>query len=356
MAKFGKEGAAVLIMAAIIAVLLMLCTPRSTSKSSAVGATTALLDSIPARVDPREVRVLVLSFDPIVPAKGVPAHQAFGLNDPHRLAQDYAGTVMNASGGRMRYHIVDWRDIREIPRKRDGFQYTAESYATCLTSHGACHDPDGADYGALLEQHGVPALINSRAIDEVWLFGGPFFGFYEAAMAGPGSFDINGEAFPDVKTNRAFAIMGFSYERGVAEMLHNLCHRIEGTMSQVYGGWSAESLTTSWARFAANARQSGGRAGVGSCHYPPNATKEYDYENEQPVESDADDWTSYPNLTGRRGPVAAYSWGGSDYHRSYMVWWLEHLPRADTTAPDGKLANWWSYAVHFDSLVIARAP
>ena len=353
MAKFGKHGMAILIMAAIIAVLLMLCTPRSTSKSSAVGATTSLLDSIPPRVDPREVRVLVLSFDPIVPSKGLPAHQAFGLNDPHRLAQDYSATVLGASAGHMRYHIVEWRDVRDIPRKRDGFQYTAESYAACLTSHGACHQPDGADYEAMLEQHGVPALINGRAIDEVWLFGGPYFGFSEAAMAGPGAFDINGEALPNVKASRAFAIMGFSYERGVAEMLHNLCHRIEGTMSKVYGGWAAESLTTNWARFAANAVQSGGRAGVGSCHYPPNATTEYDYENGQPVESDADDWVEYPKLTGRRGPIAAFSWGGSDYHRSYMVWWLSHLPRADATAPDGKLANWWSYVVNFDSLVVA---
>ena len=166
MAKFGKRGTAVLIMAAIIAALLMLCTPRSTSKSSAVGATTSLLDSIPPRTDPREVRVLVLSFDPIIAGKSQPAHRAFGLNDPHRLAQDYLSTVLNASSGRLRYHIVEWRDVREIPRKRDGFQYTTESYATCLTSRGACHEPDGADYGAILEQHGVHALINSRAIDD----------------------------------------------------------------------------------------------------------------------------------------------------------------------------------------------
>jgi hypothetical protein len=244
MAKFGKHGTAVLIMAAIIAVLLMLCTPRSTSKSSAVGATTSLLDSLPPRTDPREVRVLVLSFDPIIASKGRPAHQALGFNDPHQLADQYAGDVLKASGGWMRYRVVEWRDIHEIPEKRDGFQYSVDSYMACLSSRGACHEPDGADYERLLEKHDVSALINGRAIDEVWLFGGPYFGFYEAAMAGPRAFDINGEAFVNVKTNRAFAIMGFSYERGVAEMLHNLCHRVEGTMTRVYGGWAAESLTT----------------------------------------------------------------------------------------------------------------
>src|ERR1044072_648814 len=108
MAKFGKRGTAILIMAAIIVVLLMLCTPRSTSKSSAVGATTSLLDLIPPRAEPREVRVLVLSFDPTIRGKELPAHRAFGLNDPHRLAQEYAATVLHASGGRMRYHVVEW--------------------------------------------------------------------------------------------------------------------------------------------------------------------------------------------------------------------------------------------------------
>jgi hypothetical protein len=36
MAKFSKPAAAILIMAAIIAVLLTLCTPRSTSRSSSL--------------------------------------------------------------------------------------------------------------------------------------------------------------------------------------------------------------------------------------------------------------------------------------------------------------------------------
>jgi hypothetical protein len=38
MAKLGKPAAAILVMGAIIAVLLMLCTPRSTSRSSSIDA------------------------------------------------------------------------------------------------------------------------------------------------------------------------------------------------------------------------------------------------------------------------------------------------------------------------------
>jgi len=38
MARLGKPAVAIAIMAAIIAVLLTLCTPRSTSRSSMLGA------------------------------------------------------------------------------------------------------------------------------------------------------------------------------------------------------------------------------------------------------------------------------------------------------------------------------
>jgi hypothetical protein len=61
----------------------------------------------------------------------------------------------------------------------------------------------------------------------------------------------------DVPSKRQFAIMGFNYERGVAEMLENLSDRIEATMSREYGGSRIDELAHDWARFAANEAQSG---------------------------------------------------------------------------------------------------
>lgn len=341
-------------MAVIIAVLFVLCTPRATSRSSAVDRSIPHSAFIARAAATPRVRVLVLDFDPVIPDSGRRRmHRAFGWNNPRELAEGYMRDVADASNSLVRYEIVDWRTIDEFPGKRDGFQYTPSTYAACLRSNDACHKPDGLDYEGMLAKVGVVPLIDRRTVDEVWLFGGPYFGYFEAAMAGPGAFDINGDAFTDVPSQRAFAIMGFNVERGVAEMLHDLCHRTEATLARVYGGWRAESLTTSWARFAANAHQSGGRAGVGSCHYPPNATSDYDYANPRVVDSDADDWLRYPRLTGARTRVTAETWGGPDYHRDFMRWWLARLPKAEGTGPDGKLNNWWAYVTGFDSLVIA---
>ena len=338
--------AAIGIMGAIIAVLFVLFTPRSTSRRSA-------LDQPAPRHPP--VRVLVLDFDPIIPdSGGRRMHEAFGWNRPRALAEEFMRDVADVSGGRMRYDIVEWRTVDEFPQKRDGFQYTSTTYAECIRDRERCHGPDGLDYETTLSRYGVIRLLDDGTIDEVWLFGGPYFGYFESAMAGPGAFDINGDAFAGVRSKRAFAIMGFNSERGVAEMLHNLCHRTEDTMARVYGGWRAESLTTAWARFAANVHQSGGRAGAGTCHYPPNATADYDYANPRAVNSDADDWLSYPTLTGARKRVTAETWGGPDYHRQFMRWWFTRLPKAGGTGPDGKLNDWWAYVTGFDSLVIAR--
>jgi len=349
MAKLGKPVAAIAIMAAIIAVLLTLCTPRSTSRSSSLSAAGDAAPPRPFREG--AIRVLVLDFDPtIADSGGRPAHRAFGWSDPRGLAREYTADVETASGARMRYDVVEWRTVNEFPPKRDGFRYTAATYAACLRQPGTCHDPDGLDYERVLADQRVSALVDRGEIEEVWLFGGPYFGYFEAAMAGPGAFDINGDAFTNVPAKRPFAIMGFNYERGVAEMLHDLCHRAEATLARVYGGWEADRLTTTWARFAANAHQSKGRAGVGSCHYPPNATSEYDYGNARPVESDAADWLRYPALRGKRSRVTKDTWGGPDYHRNYMRWWLGHLPRSDGVGPDGKLNNWWAYVTGFDSL------
>ena len=46
--------------------------------------------------------------------------------------------------------------------------------------------------------------------------------------------------------------------------------------------------------------QSGGLAGVRTCHRPANAKSDYDYSNTREVASWADDFLDYPHLDGAR--------------------------------------------------------
>jgi hypothetical protein len=293
------------------------------------------------------VDVLALNFDPVIPQAGnLALHEAMKWRNPGELASGYAGDVERASGGFVRYRIVEWRDVPQFHPKADGFVYAADDYVGRYRTGRGWHEPDAADYRRTFREHGILPRVSSGEIDEVWFFGGPYFGYSEGAMAGPGAFGINGSVFEDVPVDRAFAIMGFNYERGVAEMLENLCHRVEATMSRVYGGWRVDVLDHAWARFAANEAQSG-VAAAGSCHWPPNATAEYDFANPRTVVSTAGDWLSYPHLTGRAEPLSRSGWGGPDYARNYFRWWLSHLPKAAGVQGDGRANNWWKYVFDF---------
>jgi hypothetical protein len=302
---------------------------------------------------PIEVKVLVLNFDPVVQVNPlIRLHEACRWQDPRVLAKGYADDVNRSSGGLVQYRVVEWRDLDEFIIKTDGFAYSLQEYLRCHRAGKGWHSPDGADYPRLIAKHKIAARVDSREIDEVWWFGGPYFGFFESAMAGQGAFYINGGVFgPDsVPCKRAFAIMGFNYERGVAEMLHNLCHRTESTMSRISGGWKVDKLDTVWARFAANFKQSNGFAGVGTCHFPPNGERDYDYDNKRFVESTADDWLGFPLLKGSTKKINCEAWGGPDYHRNYMKWWFARLPRAaGANAGTGHVNNWWEYVFNFNA-------
>lgn len=295
------------------------------------------------------VKVLVLNFDPIVVSQGGKRlHEVCGWNDPHALAKGYIEDLKAASRGKVQFKIVDWRDVNSYHTKVDGFTYTEADYLECRKTNKGWHQPDTADYPKTFRDFNVIPRIEKGEIDEVWFFGAPYFGYNESAMAGPGAFYINGEVYDKVPCKRAFAIMGFNYERGVAEMLHDLCHRTESTMSRIYGGWEADKLTSNWARFAANYSQSGGVAACGTCHWPPNAESDYDYANKRLVESSAEDWMAYPKLKGAKQNVSCETWGGPDYHRNYMKWWFNHLPHSPGWNEDGRLNDWWRYVFLFN--------
>ncbi len=326
------------ITASILAVLVLVTALAANAKKA----------PDPSKAKPFVVKVMVLNFDPVIPSEGGKRlHEVCKWHDPRELAKGYIDDVKEASHGIVKYKIVIWKDIDTFHTKIDGFTYTPEQYMECHRTNKGWHDPDTADYPKTFEDYGVIPLIDSGKIDEVWFMGAPYFGYNESAMAGPGSFYINGAVYDKVPSKRAFAIMGFNYERGCAEMIHDLGHRTESTMGRIYGGWSMERLDNHWARFASNVWQAG-VAGVGSCHVPANGEDHYDYSNPRKVESDADDWLNFPNLTGKKTMVSCENWGGPDHQRNYLKWLFTRLPHVPGWNDDGRLNNWWEYIFHFN--------
>lgn len=306
-------------------------------------------------------KVLVLNFDPIIESEGGKRlHEVGKWNDPHQLADGYISDIRKASGDYVRFRIVEWRDLDEFPLKKDGFRYTDESYLDAFHKKTEWHQPDAFDYKAFIREFDLDKLIESKKIDEVWMFAMPYAGTWESTMAGKGAYDCNSDPVPNVATSRIFVIMGFNYERGVGEMLEDLGHRTESIMRHVYGSWEPKP-THPWNRFTLYDKQikadpelKGEVAGCGNVHFAPNSQSDYDWGNKTPVESACDDWLNYPKLTGAKRVMTDADWGNGDI-RKHHVWWLSHLPKAKGRT-DGKLNNWWGYVADFNRYPESKGP
>ncbi len=304
-----------------------------------------------ARAEPQiTVNVAVINFDPVVPEVGKPLHEACRWNDPRWLTREFIKDIRETSGGFVRYRVALWVDANRFPPMKDGFCYTAESYYRCFKKWSGWHKPDRVDYWWIIETYGLRQLVDNGDADEIWIWCGPFTGFWESQMVGPTAYWCNSPPLRDRKVSRNFVIMFFNYERDVGCMLESFGHRVESILWHVYGRWDCkrplDELNT-WERFTLYDKIAPGMAAVGNVHFAPNSERDYDWGNKRKVWSTCDDWLHYPNLTGRRKLVDCSEWGGGDM-RAHHRWWLAHLPKAPGRGPDGKLANWWKYIVDFN--------
>lgn len=317
-------------------------------------------------VRPITIKVIVLNYDPILRTKGNQRLSRFmGWHDPRQMTPQVVEALREASGGYVRYQIVEFIDVDAFPVKRDGFCYDEKSFLEMWADRSKAHQPDSVSYAAIFQQFRLKERVQREGVQEVWLWGAPYFGWDEYAMKIPGDrtyFQTDNPWFyrpydiPDC--GKTVWVMGWNYERGVAEAIHSFGHRCEGILSLTVGQgtWDHQkSPENIWNRFTRVAKEFPNDAQVGNIHYAPNSKSDYDYANKETVLSAADDWLNYPRLTGNKAPVNCESWGGPDYHLNYMKWWHARLPRAPGQT-NGFYNNWWEYIVNYDEAVRRLPP
>jgi hypothetical protein len=297
----------------------------------------------PARLEPVVIvspRVLVVVYDPIIDAAtGTKLTKHKNWKRPEDLISGFIADVLEVSGGLARYQIVKRIEINDFPIKTDGFRYTVQAYLAALNNGAQAHKPDSFNYQDFLTRHNILQLVSSNQIDEVWMFGFPYAGFYESTMGGFGAFFCNSQPLPNTSScSRRFVIMGFSNERGVGEMLHSFGHRAESIMKQVY--LRAKGDANLWQRFSRYDKAFPGQGEVGTIHFTPNSERDYDYDNPRIVSSRCDDWYNFPSFKGLVKQVNNATWGGEI--RAYTKWWLKHLPKVGGRT-SGIANNWWQY-------------
>jgi len=345
--------------------------PSGNSRSSLLGDLLKLFSKpkypTPGRVVPPDntiepvrivtARVLLVIYDPVMdPVSGVKLSQLMQWQPPDDLANAYIHDILETSGGLARYQIVQRVELDEFPAKTDGYRYNPQTYLDVLKGVQPPHKPEGADYQAILTGLKVLPRIAMREIDEVWFFAFPQAGFYESSMGGAGAFWCNSQPMKWTSGyTRRFIAMGFSYERGVGEMLESFGHRSESLVSKVFNcqdfvAWayrpdrvpaSVGPTLNLFQQLISFDQIAPGKAGIGTIHYAPNSDQDYDWNNPRDVPSNCYDWYNFPKLQKEFRQVNADEWGDGDI-RAHHKWWLKHLPKA-AGRTSGVANNWWQY-------------
>lgn len=285
-------------------------------------------------------RVLLVIYDPVVDASGRKLSRHMKWNRPDDLANAFIQDILETSGGMARYQIVQRVELNEFPAKIDGYRYDAKTYLEVVKGVQPPYQPESADYQAILTGLNALPLIARREIDEVWLFAFPHAGFYESTMGGRGAFWDNSPPLAwSAGFERRFVVLGFSYERGVGEMLEAFGHRAESILKRAFAKTSGQ--VNLYRRYSLYDKEAPGQAGVGTIHYAPNSETDYDWNNPRLVKSNCHDWFNFPKFQDDVREVNAEEWGNGD-SRAHHKWWLDHLPRmAGRTS--GVANNWWQY-------------
>lgn len=286
------------------------------------------------------LKTLVIVYDPIV-EPGKKLSQFMHWNNVEDLAKGFMTDVLQTSGGLARYQIIQRIDVDGFPAKVDGYLYDAQTYLNVLRGVNRPYIPQEADYHAIIDRFNILQLIAKHEIDEVWVFNFPHAGFYESIMGGPNAFWCNAPPLKNTDAAlRRFVIMGFSYERGIGEMLENMGHRAESILEKTFEGLIGNANL--WKRFIRYEKTAPGKAAVGNIHFAPNSQRDYDWNNSSSVSSESDDWLkNFPNFKGEVRTVTSNDWGNGDI-RKHHVWWFRHLPKV-AGRKNGIHNNWWQY-------------
>jgi hypothetical protein len=174
--------------------------------------------------------VLVIDFRPTA----IPSF----WNNTDSLVQKYIESMQQLTGNNLFYQVANKLTVDKYPVLQDGRQYNDMTWKQATVDDTkAFRDSHGsymlADYQHIIQDFNIIEQVQSQQIDEVWMFGGPYFGFYESCMVGKGAFWCNG---PGIEFNcRRFVIMGYNYERDIKEMVHDFGHRAESILARQFG-------------------------------------------------------------------------------------------------------------------------
>lgn len=304
----------------------------------------------------------------------------------------YNSTLDRAKSKILEEKIVEKYAIEEGTRFRDYATNKIDPYVSInviayinIYEVDYAPNPDGGaiqiiNWTNLFSKLNMKDFVEKSGVKEVWFTAFPkegypsvlkqsnptdkslWYNMPESNMSSPYTGDVSNSS----RTNKdlpiyskTYVVYGDNAHRGADTDLHNRGHQIEAQLSYFDSDliWKKAFLPTSTLK----------EFRLGNCHWPPNATSDYDYANKTSVKSDiatwqpsgglyvdvnVDTWLNKNyifnmNATDLNGGLTNYA---NDAQVKWFIYWWQSIPGLDNKIQyNGKqLTNWWDLFYNWD--------
>ena len=332
----------------------------------------------------QELKVLVIEQNPTLESLGISAAEKLGqLEDLEVVVDEMIEDVEYSSHGNVDVKIVGYEKFDEFVTSKQlitlangtkSYTLDEDTWFKLMKngwrkywSNKDVHELGQYqyDYEHLISTFDLIDRRNAGEFDQVWLVGVDPINPYETIMVGNNSYWVNGKEMEKDCDN--FVIMTLYVSRRDANF-ECFGHLAENIMRKVFGrtynSYEPDEIEINnkedleklnlWERFCLTEYSSNGTyASVGNIHFSPNSGYDYDWLNENYVESDWIDWRdNYPNLTGETILTNYKTWAPdgdkNTVCREHHRWWFSLFPHVEGMTEDGYSHNWWNYIVSLD--------
>lgn len=294
----------------------------------------------------------------------------------------YRGYNNSLQQSNVSFKVVKYVNVYEIKRGMEGVPLATAGLQDRLTP---VFQPD---YFDVFTKINLENLVNNSGVKEVWfslrplsseypvvkdtltngLTAANFINLPESNMSSPsGDVSNSYRISNDLPVyNKTYVVYGYNLETSPANNIHNRGHQIEAQLQSVDNGIFGENTATFLNKFVGitigkNNNKPIGRAGM--THFPPNTSKDYDYDNKSLVETDIEDWkpsggtkklinsdrwiglqlSKYPSLISTKDDY------NKDPQYKWLIFWMQSIPGYNNGITG--VNDWWDLFYNWDDAV-----
>ena len=303
----------------------------------------------------------------------------FGLEESSKF-RGYNNTNQTSN---VSFKVVKYVNVYEIKRGLPGIQ--EERITNIQDRLTPVYQPD---YFDVFNKLNLKSLVENNGVKEVWFSLRPisseypvvkdsltngitaanFLNLPESNMSSlTGDVSNSYRMLNDLPIyNKTYVVYGYNLERTASENIHNRGHQIEAQLQSVDNGIFGENTATFLNKFVGitigkNNNKPIGRAGM--THFPPNTSKDYDYDNKSLVESDIEDWKP---LGGSKKLINSDRWMNvtiqnfpklistkDDYNKDpqykWLIFWMQSIPGYNNGITG--VNDWWDLFYNWDNAI-----